>query len=86
MSWRTGLIVAAMVMVALAARGDGIWSGGGVIGQDGIANQNAVGINGIAAIGATSAPAPLIACLAGGIDLSLSTGCDLPFYLNGVFP
>lgn len=83
---RAGLILAAILFLALAAYADGIWSGGGVIGQDGIANQNAVGMQGIAGIGATSAPVPGVACLAGKFDLSLATGCNLPFYLNGVFP
>jgi hypothetical protein len=29
---------------------------------------------------------PGTACLAGAIDLSLTTGCNLPFYLGGIFP
>jgi len=29
---------------------------------------------------------PLVPCGAGTIDLSLATGCNLQFYLNGVFP
>lgn len=32
---------------------------------------------------ATGAATP---CGAGKIDLSLSTGCNLPFYLGGIFP
>lgn len=30
--------------------------------------------------------AALTPCGAGKIDLSLSTGCNLPFYLGGIFP
>jgi hypothetical protein len=25
-------------------------------------------------------------CTAGGLDLSLTTGCNIPFYVGGVFP
>jgi hypothetical protein len=30
--------------------------------------------------------APVNSCTAGAIDLSLSTGCNLPFYVGGIFP
>lgn len=29
---------------------------------------------------------PPTACTAGAFDLSLSTGCNLPFYVSGIFP
>jgi hypothetical protein len=70
---RIVLILAAVLILAFAARGDGIWSGGGVIGNDGIANKNAVGINGVAAISATSVTTPVGNCGVGALDLS--TGC-----------
>ncbi len=35
---------------------------------------------------AGAAPPPPTACLAGAIDLSLATGCNIPFYLGGIFP
>ncbi len=80
---RAGLIAAVLLGLALAARGDGIWSGGGVLGVDGIANQNAIGMNGIVGIGATGSGGGS-GCGAGAFDLT--TGCNLPAYLNGVFP
>jgi hypothetical protein len=72
---RAGLILAAILFLALAARGDGIWSGGGVIGGDGIANTNAIGANGISGINAIPTQGGGGAC-AGVIDAS--TGCPMP--------
>jgi hypothetical protein len=72
-----------LALLALAARGDGIWSGGGVIGNDGIANKNAIGANGIAAISATAASAPAVNCGVGALDLS--TGCRQIIAFGGLF-
>lgn len=38
-------------------------------------------------IGDAGAPCGGVAsCTAGAIDLSLSTGCNIPFYVGGIFP
>lgn len=70
MSLRAGLIVALLLTLALAARGDGIWSGGGAIGRDGIANKNAIGMGGISAVSAVGGSG----CSNGGTVLSTTCG------------
>lgn len=73
---RAGLIIAVMLIFALAARGDGIWSGGGVVGNDGIANTNAIGANGISGINAITTSGGGGGSCAGVVDLSI--GCPQP--------
>jgi hypothetical protein len=70
---RAGLILAAILFLVLAAYADGIWSGGGVIGQDGIANKNAIGMNGIAGINASGSSGGG-GCSNGSTDLSTTCG------------
>jgi hypothetical protein len=88
MSLRAGLIVAFVLGLVFAlplafmARGDGIWSGGGVIGNDGIATGKAIGANGIGGISAVSASRGGGGC-AGVLDLS--TGCAQAMAYGGLF-
>lgn len=44
-------------------------------------DSNTIGDSGSPCGGSPATP-----CTAGAIDLSLSTGCNLPFYIGGVFP
>jgi len=65
-------ILALLLGFMLTARGDGIWSGGGVIGVDGIANQGAVGVQGINAISATAKSSPVVGCVGTGFNFTLA--------------
>lgn len=46
-----------------------------------VPNCGAMVPSGVAVVGPPPTP-----CLAGKFDLSLSTGCNIPFYLGGIFP
>jgi hypothetical protein len=45
-------------------------------------NANTVGDSGAPCGGGP----PPTACTAGALDLSLTTGCNVPFYVGGIFP
>lgn len=47
------ILIAIFAMYSITAYADGIWSGGGVIGVDGINNKNAIGTDGITNVKAT---------------------------------
>ena len=44
------------------------------------------GINSIKDAGSPCGGTPPTACTAGSLDLSLTTGCNIPFYVGGIFP
>jgi len=44
------------------------------------------GINSIKDHGSPCGGGGGVACTAGAVDLSLTTGCNIPFYLGGIFP
>lgn len=44
------------------------------------------GINSIKDAGFPCGGGSLTPCTAGSVDLSLTTGCNIPFYVGGIFP